>query len=616
MTPAEQERAAYQAAKAKYVADKQMVPAYVVNLGMYGFPQTTPYSALPDYLKNNEDIQRWAASSVEVNPDVSANHFDNQYAEWAVKNNTPVFQEELAKFQRGEINTHDNEPIPNVKNWDSPFAPIFARAKGYFTGGEFKPGAATATQPLLASALNQWSQDAKPSGFETFLDNAMPGLLAGGLALATGLGPVVAGTLGGAASGQSVPGGDFGDVLKGAIVGGASGYAAGQLPWSGAEAGMSPVGTAGTAGATGTANTLADLGLGGASYAPGAAATSVASSIPTFGSAAFGSAAYPSITDAAIAGATGAGTGAAGAVVPGMFAPSMTEAALGAAGAGAVSSALYPTLTNMSIGSNPLADFLAQEGGSLTDYPGLSDFLAQEGGGDFTLEGLSAPGGTASWWNTAKDALGTTKAALGAGNTLSSLISGGTALWGANQTANAAKDAAAEAKRQFDIGQANAAPWLNAGKTALGSQLDLLGLPGGTGNSESSLAQLQKTPGYQFRLNQGRKNLEASSAARGGMGSGKSGVAMQKYGQDYATNEYNNRLNQLSSLSGSGQVQANTSANAGQQYGTEAGNAALTAATARQSGILGAGSALSDWLNPKPKTPTLADLLKGGNYGY
>lgn len=193
-------------------------------------------------------------------------------------------------------------------------------------------------------------------------------------------------------------------------------------------------------------------------------------------------------------------------------------------------------------------------------------------------------------------------------NTLSSLIQGGSALWAGQQGVDAANKATDELRRQFDIGQANTKPWLEAGKNALGAQQDLMGL--GANGPEAQLSSLMNSPGYQFRLNTGRRNLEAGFGRSGGMGSGKAMTGMEQYGQDYASNEYGNRLNQLAGVSGTGQVQANQNMNTGMNYAGEMGNASLAGAQARQSGILGAGSALSNWLNPQPKQLTLADLLR------
>lgn len=47
-------------------------------------------------------------------------------------------------------------------------------------------------------------------------------------------------------------------------------------------------------------------------------------------------------------------------------------------------------------------------------------------------------------------------------------------------------------------------------------------------------------PGYAFRLSEGLKALERSAAARGGLLSGGTGRALQRYGQDLASQEYGN----------------------------------------------------------------------------
>lgn len=85
----------------------------------------------------------------------------------------------------------------------------------------------------------------------------------------------------------------------------------------------------------------------------------------------------------------------------------------------------------------------------------------------------------------------------------------------------------------------------------------------------------QADPGYQFRMAEGMKAINASAAARGGANSGATLKALTKYGQDYASNEYNNaynrNYNRLSQLAGYG---SNAAANfsgvagvAGQQIG-------------------------------------------------
>lgn len=154
--------------------------------------------------------------------------------------------------------------------------------------------------------------------------------------------------------------------------------------------------------------------------------------------------------------------------------------------------------------------------------------------------------------------------------------------------------ATAENARQFDITQANLAPWLQAGTTALGSQQSLMGLGGQTPADVQK--QLELDPGYQFRLAQGQKSLNSGLAARGGMGSGAAMKAGIDYNQGAASQEYGNVLNRLASLSGTGQTTGQNLGTLGSNYAANQGNlwtqnanmqgaSGIAGANARQSGL-------------------------------
>jgi hypothetical protein len=77
----------------------------------------------------------------------------------------------------------------------------------------------------------------------------------------------------------------------------------------------------------------------------------------------------------------------------------------------------------------------------------------------------------------------------------------------------------------------------------------------------------QNDPGFQFRLQEGQKALERSAAAKGGLLTGGTAQDLNKFSQDYASNEYGNvynraygqysdQLNRLASLFGGGQTAA------------------------------------------------------------
>lgn len=111
-------------------------------------------------------------------------------------------------------------------------------------------------------------------------------------------------------------------------------------------------------------------------------------------------------------------------------------------------------------------------------------------------------------------------------------------------------------------------------------------------------------PGYQFRLSEGMKGLERSAAARGGLLSGGTLKGIQRYGQDMASQEYQNAfnryqaertgtLNPYQSLAGVGQSTANTLGTMGMNYANQAGEAYQGAANARASGYVGGANAIS-----------------------
>lgn len=176
-------------------------------------------------------------------------------------------------------------------------------------------------------------------------------------------------------------------------------------------------------------------------------------------------------------------------------------------------------------------------------------------------------------------------------------------------------------------------PWRQAGMGAL-SQLQDPSL-----NRTFGASDFQKDPGYDFRMQQGQQALDRSAAARGGAGGGAAMKAMARYGQDYASNEYQNaynrfntdrdsRLNRLSSLAGVGQTATaqlgnNSAAMTGQlgslgsAYAGNMGNNLMGAANAQgAAGIAGAnawGGALSGignmamqgaWMNKLSQPPS------------
>lgn len=230
----------------------------------------------------------------------------------------------------------------------------------------------------------------------------------------------------------------------------------------------------------------------------------------------------------------------------------------------------------------------------------------------------------------------------------------------ANAAANAAasqlqasREANALQKEMFEKQLELQEPFRQGGLSAQNQLLRYLGL-GGDASSQGygryaqdfGMSDFQQDPGYGFRLSEGMKALERSAAARGGLLSGSMMKGAQRYGQDLASQEYqnafnryqvnrSNQLNPLQSLMGAGQTATGVMGNAAGSYGAQAGNnmmvgagqyaAGMTdAARARASGYVGSANAFNNALGGVGNMYMQNNLLSalkppggaGGGYGY
>lgn len=166
----------------------------------------------------------------------------------------------------------------------------------------------------------------------------------------------------------------------------------------------------------------------------------------------------------------------------------------------------------------------------------------------------------------------------------------GGAIIGSNATKDAAQTQADAARyaadtqyKMYQQQRDDQAPWRQAGQGALSQMQDP------SFQKDFSMSDFQQDPGYQFRMDQGQKALEASAAARGGLMGGNFGTALSQYGQDYASNEYqnaynrftnnqSNRFNRLASIAGVGQTANGQLAQAGMNAANNAGEAMMSGA--------------------------------------
>lgn len=200
------------------------------------------------------------------------------------------------------------------------------------------------------------------------------------------------------------------------------------------------------------------------------------------------------------------------------------------------------------------------------------------------------------------------------------------AKYAADLNAKAGKDALDFQKQVFDTQQKNLEPWMQAGAGALTSIQDLMKDPAYQWNKQFTAPDPSKTlenPAVKFQLDQGRKLIESTAAARGKIFNPGTMEAVDKYGQGVASeaygdvynraaNEYQNayqifqneraaRLNPLQSLAGlgqtatgqsltSGNAAASNSANIGMGTAARVGDQLTDAANANASGYVGRGN--------------------------
>lgn len=99
----------------------------------------------------------------------------------------------------------------------------------------------------------------------------------------------------------------------------------------------------------------------------------------------------------------------------------------------------------------------------------------------------------------------------------------------------------------------------------------------------------QMDPGYQFRLSEGQKAINNAASARGMFGGGAAAKQLARYGQDYASGEYQNAFNRQNTLANYGFNAANSLGGYAGQYGQTMGQNALGMGNAR------ASSGMSKW---------------------
>jgi len=200
----------------------------------------------------------------------------------------------------------------------------------------------------------------------------------------------------------------------------------------------------------------------------------------------------------------------------------------------------------------------------------------------------------------------------------------------ADAQVRATEEASRIQREMFDRQVQLQEPFRQGGLAGQNRLLELLGIGGnasvgdyGRDARDFGMNDFEVDPGYGFRLAEGNKALERSAAARGMLMSGKMLKGAQRYGQDMASNEYQNaynrfqtnrssRLNPLMGLAGAGQGATNVLSGAAGQLGTQLGENAMGAGNARASGYIGSANAYTNAVNQMNNMAAQAFGMRGG----
>ncbi|MGO9039319.1 MAG: hypothetical protein ACLQKH_15155 [Steroidobacteraceae bacterium] len=297
-----------------------------------------------------------------------------------------------------------------------------------------------------------------------------------------------------------------------------------------------------------------------------------------------------------IAGGAAIATGGATGAATGLIGSAGAGALYGAAGG-----ALMGGITGGNVGRDAL---LGGIGGGAAGA--ISSAATMAGAGSSVSSVAGKVGGNMSQQLLGTDANGNpvygnpTSATAGGGSIFSALgaiggavLGGNAASSGATQIQNAAGAAANTEAGYFGTTQAGFTPALQTGQGAS----NLLGqIYGGGGMTPANYSSFMNTPGYQFSLNQGVNAVNRNAASGGNLYSSNTLGAVNNYAQGAASTNYQNYINNLTTLAGQGVNAATGIGTAATQTGQGVASAQLTGGTAGAAGTVGAANGYSNLL--------------------
>jgi hypothetical protein len=150
--------------------------------------------------------------------------------------------------------------------------------------------------------------------------------------------------------------------------------------------------------------------------------------------------------------------------------------------------------------------------------------------------------------------------------------------------------------------------WDTFGKNEPGRQLP--SMTGGTASTPAApatptapsltrdgvISMVNNTPGYQAQVSEGIKAVDRAAPLRGGMYSGRRMKALDDYGQQTFGSYYQNWLDRVGGVAGTGTGAASGVSNAGQAATTSSNNLRMTGASAQGNAKLNAANTWSGFL--------------------
>ena len=158
-----------------------------------------------------------------------------------------------------------------------------------------------------------------------------------------------------------------------------------------------------------------------------------------------------------------------------------------------------------------------------------------------------------------------------AGTVGSAVVQSGAASDAAASQVEAADKGVAEQRRQFDLVQKVLSPYVEAGDTALTSQLNLLGL-GGADAEKAAIDRISGGSNYLTQVAEGENAILQNASATGGIRGGNTQAALAQYRPALLNNLIQQQVGDFGNIATRGQNAAAQTGTAAQNTGNQVSN--------------------------------------------